>query len=141
MTDLAQHIHELLTAALPPGTPVLLPEQAESALGGRKPGQAGGISGYLQAHPGGYVQIEAPVPITSTGNQDTYWTAVGALAPTPAAADALAAQVRLALTGTPPADPGWFTTAIPPQTSPLGPDAHLTRATYARTLLLGQVPR
>ncbi|MFT2721708.1 hypothetical protein ACMT4L_17085 [Deinococcus sp. A31D244] len=137
MTDLAQHIHELLTAALPPTTPVLLPEQAESVLNGRLPGQAGGISGYLQAHPGGYVQIEVPIGAGVNDYVVRWWITAAALHATPAGAGALAEQIRRALTGRPDEPgPGFRVLADAPQS--IGA-AFVCRSTYEFTELDGRV--
>ncbi|GGS37865.1 hypothetical protein [Deinococcus knuensis] len=138
-----------LQAALPATVPVLPPEQIllpaewqeEDASGDLVPNGERGLHVYLrQQAPDGYVQIETPEPITTTGNQDTYWTAVAAIAGTAEQAAALATQIRTALTGTPPADPGWYKLVIPARHAPIAPGAHLARATYTRTLLLGQLP-
>lgn len=138
-----------LKAALPATVPVLPPNeilvpaewQEENASGDLVPHGERGLHVYLrQQAPGGYVQIETPEPITTTGNQDTYWTAVAAIAGTAEQAAALATQIRTALAGTPPADPGWYKLVIPARQAPIAPGAHLARATYARTLLLGQMP-
>lgn len=145
LDDLARR----LQAALPGTVPVLLPDeilvpaewQEEDGSGDLVPNGERGLHVYLrQQAPGGYVQIETPEPITTTGNQDTYWTAVAAIAGTAEQAAALAAQIRTALAGTPPADPGWYKLVIPARHAPIAPSAHLARATYARTLLLGQMP-
>lgn len=141
-------LHARLQAALP-GVTVLLPDEQKLPLQaapvdtqGRPAVGTGerGLGTYLATRPEGYVQIETPEPITTTGNQDTYWTAVAAIAGTAEQAAALATQIRTALAGTPPADPGWYKLVIPVRQAPIAPGAHLARATYARTLLLGQLP-
>lgn len=82
------------------GVPVLMPEERELPLAGRQPGQAGGLSGYLAAHPGGYVQLsDADGAYTSTV-RDIGLMPLTVLAPTRDSADALAAQVTALLHGT-----------------------------------------
>ena len=137
MTDLAAHVHALLTAALPPGTPALLPEQAQSVLGGRGPGGTGGISGYLTAHPGGYVQIEVPIGVSVNDYVARWWVTAAALHATPAGAGALAEQVRRALTGRPD-EPGPATRVLADAPQSVGP-AFVCRSTYEFTELDGRV--
>lgn len=146
---IAQHLHALLRAALPPEVPVLLPEQVQEPLTAaptdaqgrpRVGGGERGLGAYLAQHAGGYVQVEEPLPITSSGARDTYWVTVAAIHTTQADAHALAQQVARTLTGIPGADPGYYRPQTPPEHLTLGPGAHAARATYAITLLLGQLP-
>ncbi|WP_191301231.1 hypothetical protein [Deinococcus indicus] len=137
MTDLATHISELLTAALPPGTPVLLPEQIQEPLAGGKPNQPTGVRAYLQAHPGGYVQIEAPIGVGVNDYVARWWVTAAALHATPAGAGALAEQIRRALTGRPDEPgPGIRVLADAPQS--IGA-AFVCRSTYEFTELDGRV--
>lgn len=137
MRALVNDIHARLVAALPPGTPVLLPEQREEPLAGRKPGQAGGLSGYLAEHPGGYVQVEEPLGIAASGPTETYWCPVAAVAPTPEAAEALGRLILLALCGLASREPGFYTLVTPDSTHQLFPDAHITRPTVSRLVVGG----
>ncbi|WP_019585223.1 hypothetical protein [Deinococcus apachensis] len=129
MRAILTDLHARLTTALGPDVPVLLPEQREQPVQGRKPGQAGGLSGYLQAHPAGYVQLEEPQGITDDGVTGVWWVPVAALAPAPEATEALAAQVRRILCGSPRA-PGPYLPRIPDTTRLLTPGAYLCRPTY-----------
>lgn len=92
MRAILTDLHARLSAALPAGTPVLLPEQRELPLQGRKPGQAGGLSGYLEGHPGGYVQLEDAQGLTGTlgGAAGLWLVQLACIAPTPTTADDLA---------------------------------------------------
>lgn len=129
MRALITDIHARLLAALPAGTPVLLPEEREQPLAGRRPGQAGGLSGYLAAHPAGYVQLEEPLPITSDGVTSVFWVPVASLASTADACAALAAQVARALCGW-PTDPGPHREVTPAQPTLLQPGVYICRPTY-----------
>lgn len=117
-------------APLGPTIPVLRPEDIELPLTGRKPGQVGGLSAYLAAHPEGYVQLETPTPITDDGTTGTLWVTVGAVASEQAAALALAQRVRLLLCGT-PRDPGRYLPIIPAAAERLPSGAYLARPTFS----------
>lgn len=129
MPSLVTDIHARLVAALPAGTPVLLPEDREQALAGRRPGQAGGLSGYLAAHPNGYVQIEDPLSISSDGVTGVFWMPVAALARTADACLELARLVNRALCGL-PHDPGPHREVTPAQPTLLQPGVYICRPTY-----------
>lgn len=124
MRAITTDLHTRLTAAL--SCPVLLPEQRELPLQGRKPGQAGGLSGYLQQHPGGYVQLYDPQPVmTTSGIYDEHWATVDAIAATDGVADLLAQQVRSLIGGTPRTG-GRIRLAIPPRTERDGVSVRVT---------------
>ncbi|MFK7601886.1 hypothetical protein ACI3L1_06705 [Deinococcus sp. SM5_A1] len=129
MRALILDIHARLVAALPAGTPVLLPEERETPLAGRKPGQAGGLSGYLAAHPSGYVQIEEPLSITSDGVTGVFWVPIASLAPETATCFELAQLVGRALCGF-PYDPGPHREVTPAQPTLLQPGVYICRPTY-----------
>ena len=96
------------------GVPVLMPEENLRQLGGYTPGKAaGGLTGYLQANPGGAVQLEEPQPITSDGLTSELWLPVGCLAKTAERAEQVAQLVRARLCGDPVRDPGEFELQIP----------------------------
>ncbi|WP_155300957.1 hypothetical protein [Deinococcus kurensis] len=135
---IAQHLHDLLTAALPDTTPVLLPEQVQEPLSGGKPGQPSGLRAYLQAHAGGYVQVEEPQGITSDGLTASYWVPVASLAPTAEACAQLAAQVALTLNGTPHL-PGPHPEVTPSMPALLQSGAWMCRPTYHVLTLAGAV--
>lgn len=131
-------LHARLSAALGPTIPVLLPEQLRDPLEAApldaqgRPSVTGGERGlgaYLKAHPGGYVQIEQPVPITSDGTTATYWCAVASTHASHVGAALLARAVRRALNGT-PYEPGAFREVTPSQPEALAPGAWMVRATY-----------
>lgn len=117
---IAQHLHALLTTALP-DTTVLLPEQLQEPLSGGRPGQPSGLRAYLTERPSGYVQIGRPVGIGADVTERT-WHPVTTLAPTETACHALATQVLTALCGTPGRNPGHFTRVLnaPPTTDTPG---------------------
>lgn len=96
------------------GVPVLLPEEMETVLSGRRPGEAGGISGYLAANPDGYVQIEEPFAVSTDDYVARYWIPVAAIALTAERAGELSRFVHLALCGH-PWEPGPYTRAIADQ--------------------------
>lgn len=129
MPSLIADIHARLVAALPAETPVLRPEDREQALSGRRPGQAGGLSGYLAAHPGGYVQLEEPLSISSDGVTGVFWVPVAALALTAEACLDLARLVNRALCGF-PHDPGPHREVTPAQPTLLQPGVYICRPTY-----------
>lgn len=129
MRAIVTDLHDRLTAVLGPEIPVLLPEQRELPLAGRKPGQAGGLSGYLQAHPEGFVQLEEPQGISDDGVSAVWWVPVAALASTPEAAEALAVRVFRVLSGS-ARRPGLYVPRIPDTTRFLAPGAYLCRPTY-----------
>lgn len=137
----------VLTAAVPPGVPVLLPEDQRTPLEaaptdaqGRPVvgGGARGLAAYLAQHPTGYVQIESPLAITSDGLTGTFWVAVASVAPTAASAAALAAQVRAALCGT-PRSPSQIREVTPAEPAVLSPGAWIVRPTL-EVLTLDGVP-
>ncbi|MVN86905.1 hypothetical protein GO986_09020 [Deinococcus sp. HMF7620] len=144
MPAIPQHIAQLLTAAVPAGTPILQPDQqripaeweeedghGEIVEGGRR-----GLAVYIeQRAPQGYVQVEEPTAVLSAGVQDVYWTAVAAVAPSHEAARTLTDLIRPALIGVPGADPGFYRPQSPPSLLPLGSGVVMLRAVYARTLL------
>nr|WP_244977062.1 hypothetical protein [Deinococcus humi] len=129
-------IHARLVAALPAGTQVLLPEDRERALAGRRPGQAGGLSGYLAAHPNGYVQVEDPLSISSDGVTGVFWVPVAALALTADACLDLARLVSRALCGF-PHDPGPHREVTPAQPTLLQPGVYICRPTYDALIIDG----
>lgn len=129
MRLIVQDLHARLTGALGPDIPVLLPEERELPTQGRRPGQTGGLSGYLQAHARGYVQLEEPQGISDDGVTAVWWVPVAALAPTPGAAEALALRVRRALAGSARV-PGAYLPRIPDTARLLTPGAYLARPTY-----------
>lgn len=133
MRSIVTDLHARLTAA---GLHVLRPEEREQPLAGRRPGQAGGLSGYLAQHPQGYVQLEEPVPIGGDGLTGTFWTAVAAIASDSATAHALGQQVRRLLIGHPFA-PEHYREITPGQPQQLAPGAWMVRATYSATTLDG----
>jgi hypothetical protein len=96
--------------------PVLMPEDRELPLSGRKPGQAGGLTAYLQAHATGYVQLYDASGLLSNTLLDTGFMRLEIVAPTRAAAEALSDQVRALLGGT-PVRPTPYRVFIPPQTT------------------------
>lgn len=127
MRAITTDLHARLSAVL--SCPVLLPEQRELPLAGRKPGQAGGLSGYLGLHPGGFVQLEEPQGISDDGVTAVWWVPVAALAPTPEGAEALAEQVRRVLCGS-PRDPGPYQPRLPDTARLIVPGVYLCRPTY-----------
>ncbi|WP_288481010.1 hypothetical protein [uncultured Deinococcus sp.] len=127
--SIAADLHTRLRAALPPEVPVLPPEDIEVPKGGRKPGQAAGLVGYLAQHPQGYVQVEEPLPISANSVTSTFWVAVAAIAPTAAGATALALLVRRALAGS-PRDPGPYPQVTPAEAVQLSPGVWTIRPTY-----------
>ncbi|EYB67023.1 hypothetical protein DEIPH_ctg052orf0018 [Deinococcus phoenicis] len=127
MRAIITDLHTRLTAALP--CPVLLPEQRELPLAGRKPGQSGGLGGYLAAHPGGYVQLEDAQGISDDGVTAVWWVPVAALAPTAEQSDALAGQVRRLLCGSPRC-PGPYTPTLPDTARLVSPGVSLCRPSY-----------
>lgn len=129
-----------LTARLENLAFLLRPDEREEPSKGRKPGQPGGLVAYLEAHPGGVIQLEDPQPITSDGLVDVFWVPVGCMGSTPDIAAALAAQVRQALCGTSGRDPGEYTLTVPDQPRQIIPGAWLCRGTFAIDLLTGQLP-
>lgn len=144
---IAQHLHALLRAALPPEVPVLLPEQAQEPLTAAPTDAQGrpkvgggerGLGAYLQAHPGGYVQVEEPQGITSDGLTASYWVPVASLAPTAEACAQLAAQVALTLNGTPHL-PGPHPEVTPSMPALLQPGVWMCRPTYHVLTLAGTV--
>ena len=127
---IAQHLHALLRAALPPEVPVLLPEQAQEPLTAaptdaqgrpRVGGGERGLGAYLAERPGGYVQIGRPVGIGASLTVTT-WHPVTTLAPDEATCHALAQQVLTVLCGTPGRAPGQFARVLyaPPTTDTPG---------------------
>lgn len=134
---LAQDIHARLRAALPAEVPVLLPEEIEVPRGGRRPGEAGGISAYLAAHPQGYVQVEEAQPIASDGTTATYWIPVASVAPDAGACAALAAGVNIILNG-PPDEPAPFQEVLPDQPRAVQAGVFLCRPTYEALTIAGQ---
>lgn len=143
--SIVQDLHDRLRAALPPQVPVLLPHQFREPLDAApldaqgRPMVGGGERGlglYLRQHPQGYVQVEAPLPISSDGLTALYWVAVASIAPTPEAAAALALLVRRALSGT-PRSPGPHREVTPAQPAVLAPGAWLVRPTYDALTLDG----
>lgn len=126
---IAADLHTRLRAVLPPEVPVLPPEDIEVPKGGRKPGQAAGLVGYLTQHPQGYVQVEEPLPISANSVTSTFWVAVAAIAPTAAGAAALALRVRRALAGS-PRDPGPYPQVTPAEAIQLSPGVWTIRPTY-----------
>lgn len=134
---IAQHLHALLTAALPDVT-VLLPEQLQEPLAGGRPGQPSGLRAYLAERPGGYVQIEEPQGITSDSLTASYWVPVASLAPTAEACAQLAAQVALTLNGTPHL-PGPHPEVTPSTPALLQPGVWMCRPTYHVLTLAGTV--
>lgn len=136
-------LHARLQAALP-GVTVLLPDEQQLPLQaapvddqGRPAVGAGerGLGAYLATRPGGYVQIEQPRPITG----EEYWTPVAAVAPTSAAASALAQRVREVIAGA-PGDVSWYVLQQAPALTPLSGRAVMSRAVYAIELLHGELP-
>lgn len=147
MQAIVTDLHARLRAALPPEVPVLTPGQQREPYdyaphdAQSRPMVGGGERGlgaYLAAHPAGYVQIEAPFPIQD-GVITAYWTALAAVAPTSAAADALADQVRRVLIGTPGRAPGRYRPQFPPDSASLSPGAWLSRQTVQAALIGGQL--
>ncbi|WP_027459266.1 hypothetical protein [Deinococcus murrayi] len=126
MRAIVTDLHERLTAA---GLHVLLPEERERPLAGRKPGQAGGLEAYLRQHPQGYVQLEEAQGITDDGVTAVYWVPVAAIAPTAADDDALAAQVRRVLCGS-PRDPGPYLPRLPDSPRAIADGVYLCRPSY-----------
>ncbi|AFD25901.1 hypothetical protein DGo_CA1974 [Deinococcus gobiensis I-0] len=127
--SIATDLHTRLRAALPPEVPVLPPEDLEMPKGGRKPGQAAGLVGYLTQHPQGYVQVEEPLPISANSVTATFWVAVAATAASPTTAAALALLVRRALAGS-PRDPGPYPQVTPAEAVQLSPGVWTIRPTY-----------
>lgn len=123
LTDLSSRLLARLSC------PVLLPEERETPLQGRKPGEAGGLGAYLARHPAGYVQLEEPQGITDDGVTAVWWVPVAALAPTAEAAEALASAVRRVLCGS-ARDPGPYRPVLPDTPRQLAPDAYLCRPSY-----------
>lgn len=95
--------------------PVLLPEEREVPLAGRKPGQPGGVSAYLQAHPTGYVQLYDASGLLSNTLLDTGFMRLEVVAPTRVAAEGLSNQARTLLGGT-SISPTPYRVYIPPET-------------------------
>ena len=147
MGRITEDIRDRLTAAL--SVTVLLPEQLREPLDaapldalGRPAVGAGerGLSAYLTQHPGGYVQIEQPMPITSDGLTGTYWVAVASVHTSPDGAASLAQQVRRALTGFNYA-PGRYRQVTPAQPQQLTPGVWMMRPTYeTKTIDGGTTP-
>ena len=134
--SLIDHLAAQLTAFT-----VLRPEERESILAGRRPGQAGGLSGYLANHPAGVVQLEEAQPITSDGQLEVYWIPIACLAPTEADAGLLAQALSARLCGD-LRDPGPYTRQIPDQPRRLlESGAWMCRPTFSITLLYGQMPQ
>ncbi len=100
---------------LPLGVPVLLPEEREKPLAGRRPGQPGGLQAYLANHPGGYVQLYDPSGLISNQLTDTGFMRLEVIARTRDAAETLAARAR-ALLGGLPTRPTPYRVYIPPET-------------------------
>ena len=132
-------LYDRLRAALPEAVPVLTPEQRELPLAGRKPGQPGGVGGYLAAHPAGYVQLEEPQGIRTAGAQDVFWVAVACIAPTPEGAEALAREVLRVTCGIATREPGQYTLVTPDSPRALTPGAYLTRPTLQAVLTGGSL--
>ena len=129
-----------LTARLEDLTTLLRPEERETPSEGRQANQRGGLVAYLEAHPGGVIQLEDPQPITSDDLIDTFWVPVGSMGSTPEVAANLAKRIRTALCGVSGREPGEYTLAIPDQPRQIIPGAWLVRPTFAIDLLTGQLP-
>lgn len=95
--------------------PVLLPEERELPLAGRKPGQPGGVSAYLQGHPTGYVQLYDASGLLSNTLLDTGFMRLEVIASDRISAMSLDYQVRSLLGGT-PIRPTPYRVYIPPET-------------------------
>ena len=137
MRAIVDDLHARLTAA---GLHVLRPEEREKPLAGRRPGQAGGLSGYLAQHPQGFVQVEEPQGIRTSGAQDVYWIALGCIAPTPEASEALAREVLRVTCGVATREPGHYTLVTPDSPRALADTASLTRPTIQAVATGGQFP-
>jgi len=123
-----------LQAALQPlGVPVLLPEEREHTNAGRKPGQPGGLAGYLQQHPSGFVQLELPQGISTDGRVHTYWLPVTCVASTPHDARALTLAAHALIAGDPVRNPTAYAPVIPPAPLPTG-TGFAEQATYETQL-------
>lgn len=81
--------------------PVLMPEDRELPTAGRRPGQAGGVSAYLQTNPFGYVQLYDASGLLSNTLLDTGFMRLEVVAPSRGAAFDLNVQVLRLLGGTP----------------------------------------
>lgn len=103
-------------------TPVLAPEDRMKPLEGDKPGSGPkGLARYFLSHPGGFVQLNDPTPVlTSGGVRDVSLVLIDVFAPTMTAAEALAKTIRDTLA--PPRVGGaWQVFAPPrPETAPGG---------------------
>ncbi|SEI66997.1 hypothetical protein SAMN04488058_101296 [Deinococcus reticulitermitis] len=130
------------------GVPVLLPEdrdvphQAGPTDAQGRPMVGGGERGlgaYLRQHPQGFVQLEEPQGITVSGAVQTYWVALGCVAPTPETAEALAREVLRLTCGLATREPGHYTLVIPDSPRALADGAYLTRPTVSRAAIGGQL--
>ncbi|AWT34491.1 hypothetical protein DM785_02230 [Deinococcus actinosclerus] len=138
---IAQHLHALLRAALPPEVPVLLPEQVQEPLTAaptdaqgrpRVGGGERGLGAYLAQHAGGYVQIEEPQGLIGSlgGAAAQHLVQVAAIAPTSAAAQSLALDAIRACASRAGVQQTRYELTTPPSTRALSPGA------YAATFIL-----
>lgn len=128
---------DLTTRLTPLGVPVLQPEQRELPAQGRKPGEAGGLSGYLTAHPTGYVQLNPLQPLRAAldGAAAIYVTQLDVLAPTPGAAQDLTDRARRAVTSHPGVRHTPYDLLTPPAASSVTGGTIIRFTVTARTTL------
>ncbi|WP_407538879.1 hypothetical protein Q0M94_11935 [Deinococcus radiomollis] len=119
--------------------PVLLPEDRELPLVGRRPGQAGGLTAYLAANPNGYVQLYDASGLLSDTLTDTGFMRLEVVASTRLAAETLSDQVRALLGGT-NVQPSPYRVYIPPQTIPQDGFVRVVTTYQTRSIGVQHVP-